>query len=153
MRTFLSWVVGFVTWGFMIYATDLIANSMGLTTFVDYGEAVLVSNRYYDEEVYGHTVGFGYFFTFISFATAIRFGMAVNYGGWSGGVSMNGNLMLVIITAALFVFGAASTLLATLFEIPDRLSGYADLVMAGGIGYLGYRIYQNMSKPEDHKNS
>ena len=146
-------MLGFVTWVFMVHATDFIANSMGLTTLVDYGEAVLISNRYYDEEVYGHTTGFGYFFTFISFATAIRVGMAISHGSLSGGIGVNGNLMLFIITAALFAFGAVNSLLNAFIEIPERLSSYADLITAGGIGYLGYRIYQNMSKPERHKNS
>lgn len=137
----------------MIIVTDEIAASLGLVTYVDYGETVIVSNRYYDEEVDGATVGFGHFFTVLTFAVAIRVGMAVSAGKLSGNVSWNGNFMLLIILVALLMYGVTNHIIYEILDIHHKLSGPLDLLFGAGIVYCAYNFFQAKKKEEASKSN
>lgn len=153
MRTFLAWTIGIFKLFVMTIFTDVVASLLGLTTFVNYDEIVTISNRYYDTEVDGHSTGFGYFFGFISFATAIRIGMAIETKSLSGGVGVNGNFMLLVVITALFVYGIANQIIYFVFEIPQRLATFVDLASALGIGFFAFRYYQQKRKDEWHEQN
>ena len=122
MRMFFAWSLGIMTFILMTVVTEEIASALGIVTYVDYGETIIVSNRYYDEEIDGASTGFGHFFTFLTFAAAIRVGMAVSSGKLSGNVSWNG-FMLAVISLALLIYGITNQII---YEVLNFITNFLD---------------------------
>ena len=137
----------------MTVVTEEIASVLGIVTYVDYGETVIVSNRYYDEEIDGATTGFGHFFMVLTFATAIRVGMAVSAGKLSGNVSWNGNFMLVVILIALLIYGITNQIIYEVLELHHKISGLLDLLLGAGIAYCAYKYFQTKKREEGPKSN
>ena len=122
--------------------TDKISEAIGVTTYVDYGETVVIYNRYYDEEVEGHSTGLGYFLMFITFALAIRGGLAVYTGKLNGGITPTGNLALLTWTVGLFVYGIIDQVIFFSLNLPEIVANIINIVSAAGIGFFAYSFYQ-----------
>ena len=148
MPTWTGWVIGIAVFACLNLLLGLVANSLGLPTYISYNEPIFVSNRYYDEEINGHQTALGLWTLFISVSAGARAGMAVIEKEWNGGVTAIGNLQLkisffgvtayaVIMTSAWEIFGQE------LMRAPAVISNVLDLAVIGGIGYLSYQHYQN----------
>tara|TARA_B110000027_G_C15960689_1_gene229776 strand:+ start:130 stop:600 length:471 start_codon:yes stop_codon:yes gene_type:complete len=152
MRIYIAWFVGIGLFLLTLILTDLLAKFIGFTTYIDYGETITVTrNRYYDEEVSGHTTSIGIFFMFLSYAIAIRGGMAVNSGKINGNISKKGNFQLLIIGCALLLYGLVGHLIFFIFDLSGFLANLTDLGLGIGIAYLCYNYYQKRAEGFDNK--
>lgn len=145
MRQFLAWSFGIITFILMAFITNEIATNLGIVTYVDFGETLILHNRYYTEEIDGANTAFGNFFLFLTFATAIRVGMAIFTGKLSGNVSWNGNLMLFVITFALLLYGISNQIIFELLDFHKYLSILLHLVVLVGIIWAS-RYFYNAKK-------
>ena len=152
MRIYLAWIVGIGLFCLTILLTDFLANFLGFTTYIDYGETIIVNrNRYYEEEISGHHTSMGIFFMFLSYVIAIRGGMAVNSGKISGNVSKKGNFQLLIIGSALLLYGLGGHLFFFIFNFTGFFAKLIDIGLGVGIAYLSYNYYQKNVEKFDKK--
>tara|TARA_B110000467_G_C18076793_1_gene344433 strand:+ start:132 stop:599 length:468 start_codon:yes stop_codon:yes gene_type:complete len=155
MRIFIAWIIGISLFVLMTLLTDFLSQLIGFTSYVDYGETISVTrNRYYDEEISGHTTSIGFFFMFISFVIAIRGGMAVNTGKINADVSKKGNFQLLLIGCALLLYGLVGHIIFFVFNLEGILSNLIDTGLGIGIAYLCYEYYKkNVEKFDDKKKT
>ena len=155
MRIFIAWIIGISLFVLMTLLTDFLSQLIGFTSYVDYGETISVTrNRYYDEEISGHTTSIGFFFMFISFVIAIRGGMAVNTGKINADVSKKGNFQLLLIGCALLLYGLVGHIIFFVFNLEGILSNLIDTGLGIGIAYLCYEYYKkNVEKFYDKKKT
>ena len=150
MRYFFSWVVGIIIFILMLAVEDFLRGVMGLTTYIDYGETIIIEHRYYEEEVDGHYTGIGYFFKYIALWVAIRGGMAIYdgrlndglIGRLNAGVSNKDNFIQFMVGVFLLIYGITNQLIYFVFELtPSFFVGLLDSTIGIGIGYLCYQYY------------
>tara|TARA_B110000114_G_C14804598_1_gene282200 strand:+ start:115 stop:582 length:468 start_codon:yes stop_codon:yes gene_type:complete len=155
MRIFIAWIIGISLFVLMTLLTDFLSQLIGFTSYVDYGETISVTrNRYYDEEISGHTTSIGFFFMFISFVIAIRGGMAVNTGKINADVSKKTNFQLLLIGCALLLYGLVGHTIFFVFNLEGILSNLIDTGLGIGIAYLCYEYYKkNVEKFDDKKKT
>ena len=149
---FFSWIVGFVLLIFIFFLTDELSDLLGITTYIDYGETFIISNRYYDEEVDGHSTALGHFFMVLSFSVAIRGGMAVYTKTLNGGVSDLGNMQLLIILIGLLLYGILNQILFFSFDLPSIEKKTLDIIFSIGIIYFGYKKYKQTEQSINSKS-
>ena len=140
----IAWVVGIILFATVGLLLTKFVNLFGITTYIDYGESIIIEHRYYDEEKSGHYTSIGMFVNFLSIAVGIRGGMAVFKRKLNGGVSHLGNIQLATSLVCflvyaiieyviwLFVDGSISSMLGMLLAIASAI----------GIASLGYRFYK-----------
>ena len=141
MRVFVSWVVGIIILIFMNFLQDFLSGLWGFTTYVDYGETIIISNRYYDEEVNGHRTGIGLFFMYLSFLVAIRGGMAVYLGHINAYVSPKVNFQLLMIGIGLLIYGISNQIIYFVLDLHSGFSYILDAVIGISILYVCYKFY------------
>lgn len=123
------------------------ANRLGLPTWIDYEETIVINHGFYDDERDGHSTALGLWIMFVSITLGARVGMAIFSRSWNGDVSRKGNFQLatflicatlyaLIMTIAWQVFGRE------LMRWPAIVGNVLDLGTAGLLAYLGYRYYQ-----------
>ena len=150
MKVYVAWIVGIFLLALMTLLTEFLSQFIGFTTYVDYGEAITVSRgRYYEEEISGHTTAIGIFFMFVSWAVAIRGGMAVNTGKISGDVSKKGNFQLLLVGCALLLYGLIGHLIFFVFNLEGFLATLIDTGLGIGVAYLCYDFYVKKAKNFD----
>jgi hypothetical protein len=142
IRKVLSWLLGIALFVFMTFTTSEISKSLGITTYIDYGETITISHRLYDEDRDGHQTGFGWFFILLSISVAIRGGMAFYTKTLSGGVSTLGNTQLSIVLGGVLAYGVTNQIIYFVLELNSFFGTLLDAASAIGILYLGFTIYQ-----------
>ena len=147
-----AWVVGFILLFLMTFITNEITSYFGITTFIEYDEPIVTSNRYYEEEVDGHNTGLGFSLMILSFAVAIRGGMAVDTRTLSGGVSVLGNYLLGIFIIGLLFHGIIHQILYFILDLPSFLRIFLEAIFAIGIFYFGYKIYKEKERVINSKS-
>ena len=151
MRLIISWVVGILLFILMFMLQEFLGDKLGITTYVDYGETVIVSNRYYEEEFEGQYTVIGWFFGYLSFVVAIRGGMAVFYGKINANVSKKDNFILLLIGVGLLIYGILNQLIYFVFDFNSRFLFFLDTAVAIGIGYACYKFYKFMINKIEQK--
>lgn len=141
MRVFVSWIVGIILLILMNLLQDFLSGLWGFTTYVDYGETIIISNRYYDDEVDGHRTGIGLFFMYLSFLVAIRGGMAVYRGHINAYVSQKDNFQLLMIGIGLLIYGISNQIIYFVLDLHSGFSYLLDGVIGISIFYACYKFY------------
>lgn len=147
LKIWAAWIAGIVVLVCVNVGLTISAEHFGLPTWIDYGETIVVSNRYYDEERDGRTTSLGLWIMFVSISLAARAGMAVVSQNWNGGVSKKGNMQLAIFLVCMSAYALIVTLVWEVFKSelmrwPVIVGNLLDLGSAGGLAYLGYKYYQ-----------
>lgn len=120
---------------------DFLSSLWGFTTYIDYGETIIISNRYYDEEVDGHRTGIGLFFMYLSFLVAIRGGMAVYRGHINAYVSQKDNFQLLMIGIGLLIYGISNQIIYFVLDLHTGLSYILDAGIGIGVCYGCFKFY------------
>tara|TARA_B100000963_G_C22435301_1_gene584039 strand:+ start:384 stop:839 length:456 start_codon:yes stop_codon:yes gene_type:complete len=141
MRLFISWIVGILLFFLMNLLEDYLSTLFGFTTFIEYGETVFFSNRYYEEESDGYFTGLGYFFMYLEFLVAIRGGMAVFHGEINAGVSKKDNLTLLLIGGGLLTWAISSEFLYLFLNSDSSVLSILKTLIGLYIFYVCYKIY------------
>jgi hypothetical protein len=145
MRLVLSWFLGFLTLLLMYFLIELLRNALGLVSYVDYGETIIISHRYYDEEVDGHFTGIGWFFNYIAWLVAIRVGMGIHDGEIINNVSRKNNLIILIVGSGLLIYGISNQIIYFVLKFsPGYLTSAIDGVILLAIGYVCYQYIQKI---------
>ncbi|RIQ79058.1 hypothetical protein D0837_17250 [Bordetella avium] len=87
MKTFAAWIVGIAATIAIGVFFNWLGHLVGVQTWIDFGEPILFSGRYYDEEKEGVLSNFGAATTALSAMIGIRLGVAVNKGSLSNHLS------------------------------------------------------------------
>lgn len=101
-RVWLARVVGVVSWLGILTVLQIFAAELGISTFIDLDEEVVVTHRYYEEEIGGYTTDIGIALHILAIMFAARISMAISAGEINGGVSRKGNVDFLCGSLALF---------------------------------------------------
>ena len=143
-RQILSWVVGILVFGVLNYGSEEISSYFGLST--SYYFEGFEYDEYVEED---KLTSLGWFLFVVQIAIASRIGMAIYFGNFTGGTNQNTNLLLMVIMFCLGIYASIDTLIWELFEeelrahVPPFIYNILNFGFLVGVGYLGFRFYQN----------
>lgn len=110
IRTALGWIIAIsVSIALMLGLSDLL-NAFGVVTYIAFDEPILVSHRYYDEEIYGDMIGLGTAILILSLMLGARSGMAIYEGNLSGGLDNKSRIQFKAWLIGVLAFGVLTLL-------------------------------------------
>jgi len=120
LKIALSWVIGIVSLVLISKCFNILLQSIGVPSYIDFGETITVtrgSGRYsYDEDIDGYFTTAGAVFNFLSLMLAVRIGMSVYSQTINDGVSKKGNIDFIAWATGLAIFGAVAAILFKIFN-------------------------------------
>lgn len=141
MKEKIAVVVSIFAFGLFYFCMDTVADSLGVPTYIDFGETVTVtrgSGRYsYDEEIDGTSTDVG---TFILIASIM---LAWRVYHWVISGKVNGNISIESHTTWLYwLLGMSTYILITTplwhIEIPGFIQRIGALALGAGVAWFFY---------------
>lgn len=86
-RIWLAWIVGISSWLAISIIFNIIMGKIGIPTYIDFGETIIVEHSDYEEEKDGEFTASGIALNILSIMFSARIGMAIHAGRIDGGVS------------------------------------------------------------------
>ena len=81
-----AWLTGILTFLLGMAGQMVLLGKLGLLTYIDFGETIVIGHRYYDQEIDGELTALGWALAILNVMFSARVGMAVYHGHWRGGV-------------------------------------------------------------------
>lgn len=154
MRKILAWIIGIAVTAVLFLIGLKLSELFGLETYIDFPETVVISHRYYDEEVDGAFTAVGSAINFISIMIGIRCGMAFFYGSWDKWLSHKDNVSYYCWLIGLGLYGLGGTIINALFGDSDEwylniLSMACELGLVGFLALGLWKYYKEQTSPKD----
>lgn len=140
MRTFAAWVLGIASVLALFLFFARLGYAIGVTTWIDFGEPVLFSNRYYEEEKEGALSNFGWATTALSVMIGARIGMAVRRGSIRNHLSPEQSITFNAWFSGIALLAVLSVILDIAFAgARSSLVPYVTTAVLAGAAYGLYR--------------
>lgn len=116
VRLWSAWIIGIISWLVITTLLETILHKIGVTTYIDFGEWIVVSHREYEEEINGAFTTAGASAKILATMFAARIGLAIYAKKLDGGVSKKGNIIFIAWAAGLTLYGIIGAIIFYLFE-------------------------------------
>jgi len=145
IKTVVAWTIGIVSCVVIVKFFNILLQSIGVPTYIDFGETITVTlgsgRESYDEDINGEFTTVGTAFNFLSLMFAARIGMAVHSRRLNGGVSKKGNIDFIVWTVGIAIFGIMGAILFKIFNSSDSnflniLKNILELTIGAAIFYF-----------------
>lgn len=157
MREKISWAVGIISFFIIHFSLDTLVSKLGFSTYIDYGEEVLVTRgsglTSYEEEISGAVTDIGVFIIFISGMLCWRIFHFVLAGKLSGNLPHDQRILWQYWLLGATVYIVISTPIWS-WDIPSFVQRALSLLIMGSV-WLATRIryLDAISKMADDKEN
>jgi hypothetical protein len=142
MKAKIAVAISVLAFGIFYFCMDFAADSLGVPTYIDFGETITVtrgSGRYsYDEDIDGTSTDVGVFILIASIMLAWRVYHLVISGKISGNISVESH-----ITWLYWLLGMSAYILVTTplwqIEMPGFIQRIAVLALGAGVAWFFYK--------------
>jgi hypothetical protein len=168
VNTLLAWIAGISAFIAIKTGIDVVANSAGIVTYIDFGETITVTMgsgpASYDEEISGASTTFGFSTMIIAGMIACRIGAAINSGRIDGGLSAKDKIDFIAWLAGFVIAATVGALLFALFEDhhSDLITVFYNALELSAFGFAFYickswrnNMINRLTNPPlaDHENN
>jgi hypothetical protein len=141
MKEKIAVAISFISFGLIYFGLDTIADTLGVPTYIDFGETVTVTRGSgpgsYDEDINGERTDVGVFIFFASIMLAWRIYHWIVSGKFGGNISKESHT-----TWLFWLLGMTSYILVTTpiwqIEMPGILQHIIVFGCGAGIAWFGY---------------